>query len=114
MSNRNIGTILKRQRKIIPLTLQQLSDISGVSISHLGRIKQGERRPSPQTLQKIAKPLGYDLDELLTIAGFLSRKEELFSEEQRVKLREEMMMLSERISTDTKRIKEIINRLLQS
>ena len=60
MSNKqNIGKIIREQRKSIPLTLNQLSEISGVSIAHLGRVETGEHIPSRRTLQLIAKPLGF-------------------------------------------------------
>ncbi|MFC1911991.1 helix-turn-helix domain-containing protein [Chloroflexota bacterium] len=70
--NNNLGRILKQQRISVPLTLQELSTTSGVSSSHLGRIERGERFPSAHILRKIAKPLGFDEDELFTLAGFLS------------------------------------------
>lgn len=110
-SKQNIGKIIREQRKSVPLSIPRLSTLSGVSVSHLGRIEQGLRQPSTRTLQKIAKPLGFDLDELLTIAGFLSPKEQLFSEEEREKLRAELHMLLDRIAADSKRIKEITDRL---
>ena len=68
----NLGRILKQQRIAIPLTLQQLATTSRVSSSHLGRIERGERFPSAHILRRIAKPLGFDEDELFTLAGFLS------------------------------------------
>ncbi len=71
-SDNNLGRILKQQRIAIPLTLQELATTSGVSSSHLGRIERGERFPSAHILRKIAKPLGFDEDELFTLAGFLS------------------------------------------
>ena len=71
-SNNNLGRILKQQRIAIPLTLQELAATSGVSSSHLGRIERGERFPSAHILRKIAKPLGFDEDELFTLAGFLT------------------------------------------
>ena len=46
--------------------------MSGVSASHLGRIERGERFPSAHILQKIAKPLSFEEDELFTLAGYLS------------------------------------------
>lgn len=70
--NHNLGRILKQQRISIPLTLQELSSTSGVSSSHLGRIERAERFPSAHILRRIAKPLGFDEDELFTLAGFLS------------------------------------------
>ena len=70
--NNDLGRILKQQRITVPLTLQELAAASGVSSSHLGRIERGERFPSARILRKIAKPLGFDEDELFTLAGFLS------------------------------------------
>ena len=71
-NNNDLGRILKQQRITVPLTLQELAAVSGVSSSHLGRIERGERFPSARILRKIAKPLGFDEDELFTLAGFLS------------------------------------------
>jgi len=68
----DFGKILKQQRLSLPLTLRELSATSGVSASHLGRIERGERFPSGSILRKIAKPLGFDEDELFTLAGYLS------------------------------------------
>jgi transcriptional regulator with XRE-family HTH domain len=69
---KNLGKVLKQQRHSANLTLHELSTISNVSPSHLGRIEKGERFPSAAILQRIAKPLGYDEDELFTLAGYLS------------------------------------------
>ncbi len=79
----NLGRILKQQRITIPLTLQELASTSGVSSSHLGRIERGERFPSARILRKIAKPLGFDEDELFTLAGFLSPQTQSMTEERR-------------------------------
>jgi transcriptional regulator with XRE-family HTH domain len=46
--------------------------MSGVSQSHLSRIERWERFPSAHVLQKIAKPLGFEEDELFALAGYLS------------------------------------------
>jgi transcriptional regulator with XRE-family HTH domain len=69
---RNLGKIIKQQRQAVGLTLHQLSAASGVSPSHLGRIEKGERFPSAAILQRLAGPLGYNEDELFTLAGYLS------------------------------------------
>ena len=69
---KNLGGIIRQQRVTVPLTLQQLAAMSEVSASHLGRIEKGERFPSASILRKIAKPLGFDEDELFTLAGYLS------------------------------------------
>lgn len=110
----SIARIIREQRKSLSLSLKQLSKMSGVSVAHLGRIEQGSRRPSVRTLQKIAEPLGFDLDELLVMAGLLSSVRASFSEEERDKLRRELNILCERVASDVKRITEIMNRLLMS
>jgi len=71
-TNNDLGRIIKQQRIAIPLTLQELASASRVSSSHLGRIERGERFPSAHILRRIARPLGFDEDELFTLAGFLS------------------------------------------
>ncbi len=68
----NIGTVIKQQRAMSGLTLGQLSEISGVSSSHIGRIERGERFPSAHTLRKLAKPLGFNENELFVLADYLS------------------------------------------
>ena len=68
----NFGELVRQQRIIQSLTLQELSARSGVSASHLGRIERGERFPSGSILRKIADPLGFEEGELFTLAGYLS------------------------------------------
>lgn len=70
--NPNLSRILKQQRLSLPLTLRELSAMSGVSASHLGRVERGERFPSGSILRRIAQPLGFEEDELFTLAGYLS------------------------------------------
>jgi len=71
-SRNNLGKILKQRRLMIPLTLQELAQASGVSSSHLGRIERGERYPSARVLRQMAKPLNLTESELFLQAGFLS------------------------------------------
>ena len=68
----NLGEILRKRRVMVPLTLQQLGTMAGVSPSHLGRIEKGGRFPSARILRKIAKPLGFEEDELVALAGYMS------------------------------------------
>jgi transcriptional regulator with XRE-family HTH domain len=68
----HIGGILKQQRISLPLTLQELASKAKVSASHLGRIERGERFPSAHILRKIAAPLGFEENDLFTLAGYLS------------------------------------------
>ncbi len=68
----NLGKIIKQQRVMMSLTLQELAHKAGVSSSHLGRIERGERFPSAHVLRKIATPLGFEENELFALAGYLS------------------------------------------
>lgn len=70
----DLGEIIKQQRVTRGLTLQELSTMSGVSSSHLGRVESDERFASAHILRKIAKPLGFEESELFSLAGFLSPK----------------------------------------
>ena len=111
-SKPNISKIIKEQRKSISLSLRQLSELSGVSAAHIGRIEQGLRKPSTRTLQKIAGPLRFDLYELLVTAGHLLPGPSTFSDEEREKLRVELKTLLQQVTADSNRIAEIVNRLL--
>ena len=71
-NGQNLGRILKQRRLMIPLTLRELADSSGISSSHVGRVERGERFPSASVLRKIAKPLGFEESELFSLAGYLS------------------------------------------
>jgi len=110
----HLSKMIREQRKRQSLTLNKLAKLSGVSVAHLGRIEQGQRGASTLTLQKIAEPLGFDLYELLVMAGHLSPGASLSSEEHREKLRIELNTLLKRVVSDTKRIEEIGNRLILS
>jgi len=68
----NLGRLIKQQRIMSGLTLRQLSQMSGVSSSHLGRIENGGRFPSARILKKIAQPLGFQEEALLVYAEYLS------------------------------------------
>jgi len=76
MTNRKdkkeFGSILRRARVMVPLTLRELATMSGVSASHLGRIEKGDRFPSARVLRKIAQPLDYSENDIFTLAGYMS------------------------------------------
>lgn len=76
----DLGEIIRQQRVKIPLTLQELASKTSVSPSHLGRIERGERFPSARILKRIARPLGFEEDELFTLAGYLTPQKDSISE----------------------------------
>lgn len=49
------------------LSLQELSDLTGVSVSGLSRLERGERQPRPLTRVRIARRLGVTVGELFEI-----------------------------------------------
>ena len=71
-NSQNLGRIIKQQRLISGLTLRELADSSGVSSSHIGRIERGERFPSAHALHRIARHLGFEEEELFTLAGYFT------------------------------------------
>lgn len=77
---RELGRIVRQKRVTLPLTLQELSDKTGISPSHLGRIERGGRFPSAGVLRKIARPLGFGEEELFTLAGYLSPRADTIAE----------------------------------
>lgn len=68
------GKIIRQRRLMANLTLRQLSAVTGLSASYLGRIEVGVRFPSARTVQKISKPLDFRETELLQLAGFSSNR----------------------------------------
>lgn len=68
-----LGETLKDRRVAKGLTLQQVSIVSGVSLTHIGRIERGDRFPSARSLRNLAEPLGFTETELFKLAGFLSQ-----------------------------------------
>jgi len=84
---KNLGKIVKKQRLAVALTLQDVTDQTGVSPSHLARIEKGERYPSATIVRKIAGPLGFEEKELLTLAGYLSPEPGMMGEKEPVYIR---------------------------
>ncbi|MFC1989832.1 helix-turn-helix domain-containing protein [Chloroflexota bacterium] len=69
--NEDLIEVLRQKREALSLTLRELGEKSGVSVSHLYRIEQGTRFPSARVIRKIAGPLGFKEEELFKIAGLL-------------------------------------------
>jgi transcriptional regulator with XRE-family HTH domain len=107
----NLGTIVRLQRNRLGLTLLDLSKKSDVSVSHLGRIENVQRYPSPDVLRKIAKPLNLDENELFNLAGYLPVEQPKTPDLEKLKLLEELDILVDRVTADTNRIKSIIRKL---
>ena len=107
----NLGTVVKRQRNRLGLTLVDLADKSGVSISHLSRVEKAQRYPSANVLRKIAKPLGLEEKELFNLAGYLPTRQSTSPDLEKHKLLAELDILLNRVIADTNRIKRMIRTL---
>lgn len=74
MANRNIlaeydaaytGRLVKRIRKHMDLTVEQLAFMVGCSRNHMYSIERGAVKPSLETVMNLAKALDISVDELL-------------------------------------------------
>lgn len=70
-----LGEMLRHRRAEVSLTLQQLSDLTGISASHIGRVERGNRFPSAKVLRRLACHLKFEENELFTLAGFLTQND---------------------------------------
>lgn len=71
----NIHEFIQTCRIEQMLSIQELAKRSGISASHISRIERGKRRPSPETLEKLAPHLQVDYVKLLEVANLLEKKE---------------------------------------
>ncbi len=60
-----VGPRLRSLRQKRDVTLTQLSEATGISVSTLSRLESGERRPTLELLLPLAKVHGVTLDELV-------------------------------------------------
>lgn len=65
LENVQLAHRIRAFRKLKGLTQQQLADHMDLSVSILGAIERGNRKPEPRVLQKISQQLGIAMDELI-------------------------------------------------
>jgi transcriptional regulator with XRE-family HTH domain len=63
MSER-LGPELRRIRQEKRLTVEELAEKSGVSVTTIREVEHGNQEPRSDTLAKLAKPLGLTFDEV--------------------------------------------------
>ena len=56
MEKMNIGEAIKELRKAQNITKEQLSEKTGISVSHLEKIESGARRPGIDTYHRLLNP----------------------------------------------------------
>jgi transcriptional regulator with XRE-family HTH domain len=70
--NKKFGTKLRELRKDAGLTLRELADSVGVNFSYLSKIENGVLPPpSERVIERLARVLNFDKDELLSLAGII-------------------------------------------
>src|SRR5437588_4988766 len=70
-NSRKVGNAIKRYRKKKKLTQPELAAAIGVPDSTIYRLERGEfKLPKPDTLQRIARALDVDFEELFELAGY--------------------------------------------
>ena len=75
----DISKRLKEIRKAKNISVYKLSQLSGVSETHIRDLERGDRNPSIDTLSRLSVPLGITLPELLNESdniSYLSVKEQ--------------------------------------
>ena len=79
----DISKRLENVRKAKDISVYKLSQLSGVSETHIRDLERGDRNPSIDTLSKLAVPLGLSLPELLNdtdSVSYLTEKEKALVE----------------------------------
>ncbi len=79
----NISKKLKDIRKTKGISVYKLSQLSGVSETHIRDLERGDKNPSIDALSKIVSPLGTSLSDFLNETegvSYLSEKEKTLVE----------------------------------
>ena len=61
-----MGERIRRARESEHLTQEQLAEVCSLSAAHMGHIERGTRKPSLETIFRVAKSLHISMDFLLT------------------------------------------------
>lgn len=79
----DISERLKNLRKAKNLSVYKLSQLSGVSETHIRDLERGDRNPSVDTLSRLVEPMGLSLSELFNESNdvtFLTNEEKALLE----------------------------------
>ncbi len=66
MDYRKFGERIRTERLALKMTQETLAEKANISVSFLGQIERGERKPSLETVVSIANSLGITVDYLLS------------------------------------------------
>lgn len=68
-AGRGLGELIRRQRRQLDLTQQELASRIGTSVPYIGHLETGKRRPSDKVVTKLAETLRMDPRELYLLAN---------------------------------------------
>ncbi len=66
MDYKTLGERIRRERLAHKITQEVLAEKANISVSFLGQVERGERKPSLKTVVSIANSLGVTVDYLLS------------------------------------------------
>lgn len=76
-NNKTLGGILKEAREIRRLSLREVEVQSGISNAYLSQLENDKiKKPSANTLYKLAELFNITFDDLMVAAGIVERKDE--------------------------------------
>lgn len=71
---KSLGQTLKETRELIPLTLRQVEEATGISNAYLSQLENDKiKKPSASVLYKLASIYNVPLDNLLGAAGIIQQ-----------------------------------------
>lgn len=74
---KTLGQTLKDARELIPMTLRQVEDATGISNAYNSQLENDKiKKPSAHVLYKLSNLYKIDLKELLLSAGLITKAEE--------------------------------------
>jgi HTH-type transcriptional regulator, competence development regulator len=72
---KSLGKTLKDSRELIPFTLRQVEEATGISNAYLSQLENDKiKKPSANVLYKLASIYSIELDVLLAAAGVIEKK----------------------------------------
>lgn len=104
LSNNNFGELVREIRLSKRLSLKDLAEKSGLSCPYLSRIENGKRKPSANTIKKLADALDVKYLYLLNEAGLLSEEDIVDGEN-------ELLKENIRLNEENRKLREVIKNM---
>jgi transcriptional regulator with XRE-family HTH domain len=74
---KSLGATLKEARELIPFTLRQVEDATGISNAYLSQLENDKiKKPSANVLYKLASIYKIELNSLLSASGIIEKVSE--------------------------------------